>query len=160
MTDHTVEKKIDIDTLVVTVSTSRTPDSDVSGSLMEDKMRQISGSTSRMLIRDSSEEIVKALEGATSDVIVFVGGTGPSRMDLTAVTLRSQCEKEIPGFGELFRRRSEDSVGLKAYLSDASMFIYDRKIIFAVPGSRGAQEMASEIISGILWHLLGEARKE
>ncbi len=91
------------------------------------------------------------------DVFIFVGGTGPSRRDVTVQTLRKMADKEMDGFGELFRRESNE---IFAYLSNATLLISGRRQIYCIPGSPDATNIAFSIISRIMGHVHHELHKE
>ncbi len=91
------------------------------------------------------------------NTIITIGGTGPSHRDQTIDAIREIADKELPGFGELFRRLSERKLGPHIILTRASAFIYRRCVIFCLPGSPDAVEIAlKEIILPTLKHVLSE----
>ena len=131
-------------------------ENDESGSIME---RFIGNRTSRGLVKDDEvmilSEFFKNYEN--TDVYIFIGGTGVSRLDQTSRSIRKIADREVPGFGQLFR---EKSGGIFPYISDASLFIYKKKIIFTLPGSEDAQKIAFGIINNLVNHLYHEINKE
>jgi molybdenum cofactor biosynthesis protein B len=141
---------------IITVSSSRTPDTDKSGSAME---KLIGGNSSRSLVRDNEVGILGELfcNYETSDIFIYIGGTGVSGLDQTSIAIRKIADKEMPGFGQLFRMKSG---GTFPYLSDASLFIYKKKIVFTLPGSVDAQGVAYGIIKEMATHLFHEINKE
>ena len=153
---HHEEHEYNLRYRIITVSSTRTLDTDISGDKMES---YIGNNSSRSLIRDDEKEILSEffLNYSDSDVFIYIGGTGVSRLDRTSLALRKIGDKEMPGFGELFRQKSG---GVFPYLSDASLFIYRTKIIFTLPGSADAQEVAYSIIKEIVPHLYHEITKE
>jgi len=86
-----------------------------------------------------------ALNGV-ADVILISGGTGPGPRDLTIEAVRPLFEKELPGFGELFRRISYEEVGTSAIASRATAGILSGILIFALPGSPDAVRLALDKI--------------
>lgn len=78
------------------------------------------------------------------DVIIFSGGTGLAKRDVTIETLEPLFEKKIPGFGELLRKLSYEQVNSSSMLSRATAGILRDKIIFCLPGSPGAVQLALE----------------
>ncbi len=153
---HHSDVKYDLRYLIITVSSSRNKDNDVSGKIMADLIKQ---NCSRSMVRDDEVQILNELfyNYNKYDVFIYIGGTGASKFDQTSLSIRKICEKEIPGFGEVFRSRSG---GIFPYLSDASLFIYKGKIIFTLPGSEQAQNIAFGIIKEIVGHLYHEVNKE
>ncbi len=131
-------------------------ENDESGTIME---QLLGGKASRGLVKDDEvmilSEFFKNYED--TDIYIFIGGTGISKLDQTSVSIRKIADKEVPGFGQLFR---EKSGGIFPYISDASLFIYKKKIIFTLPGAEDAQKIGFEIINGLVNHLYHEINKE
>lgn len=88
------------------------------------------------------------------DVIVFIGGTGFSRKDVTIEAVEPFFEKKVDGFGELFRYLSFKEVGAAAFLSRAMMGIVENKVVMCLPGSPNAVKLALENFVSELPHLL------
>ncbi|MFO0663517.1 MAG: molybdenum cofactor biosynthesis protein B [Polyangiaceae bacterium] len=132
---------------VVTVSDTRTLETDRSGNVLELRM-QAAGHrvTARRIVRDDQNAIVAELEALLSrgdvDVIVTTGGTGVTGRDVTPEALERVCEKLIPGFGELFRWLSYATIGTSTIQSRATAGTARGKYIFALPGSTSACEEA------------------
>ncbi len=80
--------------------------------------------------------------GADIDAIVISGGTGLAPEDVTLEAVEPLFDKTIPGFGELFRLKSLEDVGTAAMLSRASAGIVGRCVVFCLPGSPAAVELA------------------
>jgi len=158
---------------VVVVSTSRyqrfgrvsSPEEaeDLSGEIIKRLLGESFSSYS--LLPDDSEEIERELRDflrGDEDILIFCGGTGLSPRDITIETVSKHFEKEIDGFGEIFRFLSMKQIGTSAILSRATAGVIGQKVIFCIPGSPRAAELAlKEIIlkeaSHILNHVRGEA---
>ncbi len=153
---HNDDIKYNLKYKVITVSSSRTKDNDISGNILSSL---IGGVIQRALIKDSEVEIYRELFNSfdNTDVFVYIGGTGQSRLDQTSTAIRKISEKEVRGFGELFRLKSG---GIYPYLSDASMFIYKKKIIITLPGSEDAQKVGFETFNSMINHIYHEINKE
>jgi molybdenum cofactor biosynthesis protein B len=96
----------------------------------------------------------------TIDLILTNGGTGVSRRDQTIAVIERNLEQLLPGFGELFRMLSWQQIGSGAMLSRAVAGIAKGKLVFAMPGSTKAVELAmTSLILPELKHLLHELRK-
>lgn len=95
-----------------------------------------------------------------ADVVIVTGGTGLSPKDLSIEAVSPMASKELPGFGEVFRLRSLDQVGLGAILSRASAFLVGRSLVFVTPGSPSAVRLALDIIMPVVQHGLEQARGE
>ena len=155
----------DVPTAIVTVSDTRTLDSDTGGQLVEELLRSAGQTVSgRRIVKDEPEAIRAALLAALADpgsrAVVFTGGTGIAPRDVTPDTVEPLLERVIPGFGELFRMLSYQDIGSAALLSRALAGLTGGKVVFVIPGSRGAVRLALEkLILPELGHLAGEARK-
>ena len=154
-----------VPTAVVTVSDTRDLESDTGGrlveSLLEDDGHPVRG---RTIVKDEPAAIraalVEALAAEQTRAVVFTGGTGIAPRDVTPDTLEPELERVIPGFGELFRMLSYEDIGSAALLSRALAGLRGGKVVFVIPGSRGAVRLAMEkLILPELGHLAGEARK-
>jgi molybdenum cofactor biosynthesis protein B len=151
---------------VVTVSTSRSASTDVSGPLLQELIvgagHAVAGTS---LVADDPDAIGAALDtllgDARVDAVVLTGGTGVSARDCTPVVVRARLDRELPGFGELFRMLSWEQVGAAAMLSTAVGGIAAGRPVFALPGSPKACRLAMEkLILPSLGHLVGELGKE
>ena len=107
------------------------------------------------------EELQDLLQRDGVDAIVFCGGTGFSPRDLTVDAVRPHLEREVEGFGELFRALSYAEIGTAAMLSRALGGVARRRAVFCLPGSPKAVRLAIErLILPELGHLLGQVRRE
>ncbi|QHA92882.1 MogA/MoaB family molybdenum cofactor biosynthesis protein [Bacillus sp. N1-1] len=152
--------------LIITVSDTRTNETDKSGkiisSLLEEKGHKV---IERTIVKDDQEEIRSAIQRgiAASDVdaVLLNGGTGISKRDVTYEVVEGVLEKELAGFGELFRMISyTDDIGTPAMLSRAIGGVTRETAIFAMPGSSGAVKLAmSKLLIPELPHIVRELRK-
>jgi molybdenum cofactor biosynthesis protein B len=150
---------------VLTASDSRTEETDASGRSIAD-MATAAGHKilTHSIMPDKVEAIRTALQQALSvegvDVVVVNGGTGLSPRDVTLEALAPLFERPVPGFGELFRMLSWQQVGAAAMLSRAEAAVIGRRLVFVVPGSPKAVELAMEsLILPEAAHLLGLVRQ-
>ena len=152
---------------VLTVSDTRTIATDKSGAhiqaLLHENGHQIVDYT---IVPDEKEAIGqmigKWLSDEKIDLIIVTGGTGIAPRDITIETVEPLFKKEIPGFGEFFRYLSlTEDIGTRAMLSRAAAGTAgEGKLLFALPGSRGAVDLAlRKLILPEAAHLLHEARK-
>ncbi len=128
---------------LLTVTDSRTFDTDKSGAILVKKINEQKHKLiERKLVKDEKELIKKVLsewiKKDNIDVIITTGGTGLTGRDITPETIKDLADKEIPGFGELFRELSYKTVGTSAMQSRACAVLANGKYIFALPGSSGA----------------------
>ena len=156
-----VEEKGSIAFAIVTVSDTRTPETDLSGQTIRE-MAEAAGHQviNARIVRDEPEEVAAALDdfsGSGAQVIVFNGGTGVSKRDRTYDVLSRAMEKVLPGFGEIFRMLSYEEVGAAAMLSRATAGTYRGCAVISVPGSTDAVKLAMEkLILPEIQHLAWE----
>ncbi len=127
---------------LLTVTDTRTIDTDKSGAILVKKINEQNHKLiDRKIVKDEKEEIKKILSEWTKkdniDVIITTGGTGLTGRDITPEVLKEISDKEIPGFGELFRELSYKTVGTSAMQSRACAVLAKGKYIFSLPGSSG-----------------------
>ena len=128
---------------VITVSDTRTPANDKSGDLLDDRIKGAGHNVvMRAIVVDDQATIVKRLKSLINDteidVVLATGGTGVTGRDVTPEAFQEVFEKEIPGFGELFRMLSYDKIGTSTIQSRATAGVAGGTYIFALPGSPGA----------------------
>jgi molybdenum cofactor biosynthesis protein B len=160
--EHPKDQKAKAVFALVITSDTRTAKDDESGrmavSLIEEAGHSVA---SRTVIPNDSEkiraEVRRLLEDASTQVIVTSGGTGIGAKDRTVDAVSALLEKEMPGFGEHFRRLSLDEVGGSALISRATAGVAGGKLVFCLPGSRNAMGLAlSKIILPNVGHMLWE----
>jgi molybdopterin adenylyltransferase len=145
---------------VITVSDTRTPETDRSGQLIRQLLNE-SGHTIEYyaLVNDEPDQIrsqIATLSDRTDiDVLIFNGGTGIAPRDTTYDAIAGLLEKTLPGFGELFRFLSYQEIGSRAMASRAIAGVHCGKLLFSVPGSSNAVKLAlEELILPELIHLV------
>jgi len=113
--------------------------------------------TFRKLVGDDMNEIRRAFtEGLATglvDALVFVGGTGAASSDVTPEAVEPMLKKTLPGFGELFRERSSQRIGVSAALSRALAGTVDEFAVFCLPGSTDGSSLGMEMAMELLPHL-------
>lgn len=149
---------------VVTVSDTRTPDTDANGSWLGERIAAAGHTLAGYrVIRDEPEQVAAALEelaAGEARVIVFNGGTGIAPRDTTYDVLSRRLERTLPGFGELFRMLSWEQVGSAAMLSRATAGVFRGRVVFSTPGSPAAVRLAWErLIEPELAHLAWEVAR-
>ena len=127
---------------LLTVTDTRTLENDKSGAILVKKIKEQNHVLfDRKIIKDEKEEIKKVLLEWTKkeklDVIITTGGNGLTGRDITPEAIKEIADKEIPGFGELFRELSYKTIGTSAMQSRACAVLSNGKYIFALPGSSG-----------------------
>lgn len=150
---------------VLTVSSTRTDIDDYSGKaiigLLEAEGHKLAR---KMIVKDDIQEIQGALRDFVEDgevqVVVVNGGTGVAKADVTLEAVAHFEEKQLPGFGELFRALSYQEIGSAAMMSRASAFVSEGKPVFCIPGSEKAVRLAvAKLIAPELGHLVWEANR-
>ncbi|MCA9472363.1 MAG: MogA/MoaB family molybdenum cofactor biosynthesis protein [Nitrospirales bacterium] len=151
--------------MVVTCSDTRTPETDTSGQLIQHLLKQRHHEVHVYeIIKDEPVEVQRLLkeagENEAIETIIINGGTGISRRDATFEAVAGLLEKRLDGFGEIFRHLSYKEIGSPAMLSRAVAGLYRGRVIFSIPGSRGAVQLAmEELILPEMGHIVGEMRK-
>lgn len=146
---------------VVTCSDTRTAETDEGGPAAK-KLLMAAGHSlvGSEIVKDDSAAILHSLEHALEHgarCVIFTGGTGVGRRDVTVETLEAKFEKRLDGFGELFRSLSFQQVGSAAWLSRATAGVVQGALVFALPGSPKAVELAvSKLILPELEHAVRE----
>jgi molybdenum cofactor biosynthesis protein B len=100
------------------------------------------------------------IEDPRIQAIVMNGGTGISKRDVTLDAVVRFEEKQLPGFGEIFRALSFKEIGSAAMMSRAGAFVSEGKVVFCLPGSEKAVRLAvSKLIAPELGHMVWEANR-
>jgi molybdenum cofactor biosynthesis protein B len=149
---------------IVTVSDSRTPETDLNRQYIEDRMTELGHRVAAYrLIKDEPDQVEAVLdELANMDdirIILFNGGTGIAPRDTTFDVISRKLEKTLPGFGEIFRMLSYQEVGAAAMLSRATAGVYRSTFVVSTPGSPNAVQIAVERliipeINHLAWEIL------
>ncbi len=148
---------------IITVSDTRTLDTDKSGSLLVDRLAA-AGHTiqSREIVLDEPDQIRSSVQSRSAnevDAIILTGGTGISPRDQTPEAICPLLEVELPGFGELFRMLSYEEIGPASMLSRAFAGRIGKTLVFGLPGSTGAVRLAlDKLLIPELPHLLHHSR--
>ncbi len=158
----------DIDTVgigVITVSSTRSLDSDPSGDAIAAAAEAAGHEVvTRELVGDSLDGVQSAVNQLIGrrdvDVVITTGGTGVSPDDVTIEAIEPLLEKDLPGFGELFRRKSYEDIGAKVVATRATAGVADGVPVFALPGSVDAVRLGTEsVILPQVGHLAGLAQR-
>lgn len=165
--EHKKQAQKVVHTKIITVSDTRNKDTDKSGKLMIELLQEQGHVIiDYVIVKDEEaaikEEIVKGCFHDTIDVILLNGGTGIAKRDVTIETVQKLLEKEIVGFGELFRMLSyQEDIGSAAILSRAIAGVTHNKAVFSTPGSTGAVKLAmNKLILPEIGHVVMELKKD
>jgi len=161
--EHKAEAPDAVSCFVLTVSDTRTLETDKSGNyiatVLKENGHRVSG---HKIVKDDADAIRSALQteiqNSATQIVIITGGTGIGPRDVTADVVESLLVKVMPGFGELFRHFSYDEIGAATILSRAIGGVAaNDTLIFATPGSSAAVRLAMEkILLPELTHFIRE----
>ncbi len=133
-------------------------DTDLSGRLIVDSIKEKNEVVHYKVIPDDADLLVPSIEEMIiahgAEVIITTGGTGIGPRDITIETLEHLFEKELMGFGEIFRYESYKELGTGAIMSRATAGIYKNTVIVSMPGSPNAVKTGLKIVVPELGHLV------
>jgi len=150
---------------VLTVSDTKTPETDTSGQLIRkllgDAGHRVVGSS---IVRDEPKDVQRVIrEASTNDevrAVLVTGGTGVTSRDSTYEAIEALLDKRLPGFGELFRMLSYQEIGAAAMMSRAQLGVHAGRIVVSMPGSPNACRLALEkLVIPELSHLIREVSR-
>lgn len=166
VTEHKDKAHRTVACAVITASDTRNEETDASGKKIKDLLAmQHHATVSYQILKDEPTQISAAvqalLERSDVDAIIINGGTGIAPRDTTFEAIQGLLEKEIPGFGELFRLLSYQDIGSAAMMTRATAGVAKGKIIVSLPGSTGAVELGmTKLVLPELGHMLFVLRGE
>jgi molybdenum cofactor biosynthesis protein B len=158
-------KDVQANCAILTISDTRTLDNDSSGHLIASLLEQAGHHiVDRALVKDEvtaiGSTLTRWLEDEDVQVILTTGGTGIARRDTTIEVVKRMITKPLPGFGELFRVLSYKHVGSAAMLSRAVAGLAGGTMIFTMPGSQNAVQLAmTKLIVPELAHMVWERQR-
>jgi molybdenum cofactor biosynthesis protein B len=150
---------------VLVTSDSRTEETDESGKLIKQRLLDKGHRVVYYTILKNDSQLLKnkILELVQQDevqVVITSGGTGLSQKDVTVDTIHPMLEKQLDGFGELFRYLTYQELGTASIMSRATAGVINGKVIICFPGSPGAATLAMDkIILSEIGHLVREATR-
>ncbi len=167
VTEHKKQAPKEVRCKIVTISDTRTEETDKSGQLLHELLKEAGHTvTSYEIVKDDKESIQQAVLAGYHredvDVVLTNGGTGITKRDVTIEAVSALLHKEIVGFGELFRMISYlEDIGSSAMLSRAIGGTIGRKVVFSMPGSSGAVRLAmNKLILPELGHITFELHRQ
>lgn len=161
---HPDIKGMTVTCAVITVSDTRSPETDTSGQLIKQLLENAGHAIGEYAILKDEPTQIRALLATLGqrpdlDALIFNGGTGIAPRDTTYDALENELSKTLPGFGELFRFLSYQEIGSRAIASRAVAGVYQSKLVFSVPGSSNAVKLAIEkLILPELVHLVNQIK--
>ncbi|ENB9404514.1 MULTISPECIES: MogA/MoaB family molybdenum cofactor biosynthesis protein [Bacillus cereus group] len=167
VTEHKKQAPKEVRCKIVTISDTRTEETDKSGQLLHTLLKEAGHTvTSYEIVKDDKESIQQAVLAGYHredvDVVLTNGGTGITKRDVTIEAVSALLHKEIVGFGELFRMISYlEDIGSSAMLSRAIGGTIGHKVVFSMPGSSGAVRLAmNKLILPELGHITFELHRQ
>lgn len=146
---HSPSKILSVNCAVITVSDTRTFETDKSGKLIQELLNKAGHQIlTYQIVKDEPEQIKSLLinlgNNRQLNCLIFSGGTGIAPRDTTYDVISKLLTKTLPGFGEIFRTLSYKQIGSRAIASRATAGIYQQKIVFSLPGSVNAVKLGLE----------------
>jgi len=163
--EHKALAPISVACFVLTVSDTRTDANDTGGQAVRELLERAGHSVSgHAIVKDEPSQVTaivrRQLADQATQVIITTGGTGISARDTTYEAVTGLLEKQLDGFGELFRMISFHQIGSAAMMSRATAGTVGRKAIFVLPGSPAAVRLAMEkLIVPELGHIVQQLSK-
>src|SRR5687767_1440712 len=163
--EHKAQAPASVSCYVLTVSDTRTPDTDTGGAAILELLKTAGHSLSGYdIVRDEPRDVAARVDGRLADagtqVIITTGGTGITSRDGTYEAVHAMLEKHLDGFGELFRMLSFQEIGSAAMMSRATAGTANGKAVFVLPGSPGAVRLAmTRLILPELGHVVQQLRR-
>ena len=163
--EHKAHAPRSVSCFVLTISDTKTSESDTSGALIQELLRagghRIAGSA---IVRDEPAEVQRIVREQCADpavqAVILTGGTGITSRDSTFEAVEALLDKRLPGFGELFRMLSYQEIGGAAMLSRAQAGVRAGRIVVSLPGSPNACRLALEkLLLPELGHLVREVNR-
>ncbi|MBI5681056.1 MAG: molybdenum cofactor biosynthesis protein MoaB [Methanobacterium sp.] len=164
MDEHKKKAPKSVNCAVITLSDSKYNDflkqdnNDISGGIIKDALSEKHNIVFYSIIPDDAELLYSTINQITedheADVIITTGGTGIGPRDITIETLKEIFDKELNGFGEIFRYESYKELGTGAILSRATAGVYNGVLIVSMPGSPNAVNLGLKIVLPELGHLV------
>lgn len=162
---HPTHHQLPIGAAILTVSDTRTKEDDHGGQRIQSLLQEATFDViDYQISKDEPAEIAKHVknwcENKTINTIIVTGGTGFTPRDQTYDTIVPLFEKEMVGFGELFRSLSYEEIGPKAMFSRATAGSREKRAIYVLPGSVNAVTLAmSKLILPTVQHFVGELNR-
>ena len=163
--DHHASDIETVSAAILTISSSRSLEEDPAGEAIGEAFERAGHEVStRALVTDDHDDVQAAIDELVNrgdtDIVVTTGGTGITPDDVTIEAVSPLFTKELPGFGELFRRRSYGEIGARIVATRAIAGVAGETPVFCLPGSENAARLGSEIATEVCGHLAGLARQD
>jgi len=163
--EHKAQAPASVGCFVLTISDSKTPETDTSGALIRELLSAAGHRvTGHAIVKDDPEQVAAVIRSGCAapsvEAFILTGGTGITSRDSTYEAIEGLIDKRLAGFGELFRMLSYQEIGAAAMLSRAQGGVVQGRVVFSLPGSPNACRLALEkLIIPELPHLIREIRR-
>jgi len=163
--EHKAHAPASVGCFVLTISDSKTPETDTSGALIRELVSAAGHRvTGHAIVNDEPDQVAAVIRSGCAapsvEAFILTGGTGITSRDSTYEAIEALLDKRLAGFGELFRMLSYQEVGAAAMLSRAQGGVVQGRVLFSLPGSPNACRLALEkLIIPELPHLIREVRR-
>ena len=163
--EHKAQAPTSVGCFVLTISDSKTPDTDTSGALIRELLTAAGHRvTGHAIVKDEPAQVTAVIRSGCAapsvEVFILTGGTGITTRDSTFEAVEALLDKRLAGFGELFRMLSYQEIGAAAMLSRAQGGVVQGRVLFSLPGSPNACRLALEkLIIPELGHLIREVSR-
>ena len=163
--EHKAHAPVSVGCFVLTISDSKTPETDTSGALIRELLsasgHRVAG---HAIVKDEPAQVAAVIRSGCAapsvEAFILTGGTGITSRDSTYEAIEALLDKRLAGFGELFRMLSYEEIGAAAMLSRAQGGVVQGRVLFSLPGSPNACRLALEkLIIPELPHLIREVRR-
>ena len=165
MSEHDLHQFVKANFAVIIISDTRDEKTDDSGKIAKELIIDAGHRVKAYKIIPNDKAQIRntvkdLLKNPVLNVIVTSGGTGISKRDITTDTLTELFDKNVEGFGELFRKLSYEDIGEAAMISRATAGAVNGKLVFCLPGSKNAVKLAlTKLILPGLGHIIKEANR-
>ena len=162
---HPTHEELDVKVAVLTVSDTRTVEDDRGGKIIQDLLHEAGFTLADYdIIKDEPRLLVERMKQWHTDLaisaIIITGGTGFTPRDQTYDTITPLFDKEMTGFGELFRMLSYDEIGPRAMFSRATAGSIGQTAVYLLPGSTNAVKLGmTKLILPTVQHFIGELKR-
>jgi molybdenum cofactor biosynthesis protein B len=130
---------------------------DLSGKIIRESLEEVHEIVSYQVIPDDARQLLETLDNMKNlgaEIIISTGGTGIGKRDITIETISPLFEKELNGFGEIFRSETYKELGTGAIMTRATAGVWKETLLVALPGSPNAVQLGMKIIKPEMGHLV------
>jgi len=169
MEEHKKHSPLKVKVGIITLSDSKSNSSkitdsnfvsnpeDLSGKIIKDSLEDQHEIVAYQVIPDDAHQLLETLEkiqNQGAEIIISTGGTGIGKRDITIETITSLFDKELTGFGEIFRAETYKELGTGAIMTRATAGVWNETLLVALPGSPNAVQLGIRIIKPEMGHLV------